>query len=142
MDLLLLLVQVLLVVLLVVIPLFSGYDKWQAWSPRRKMIAVALAVGIAVVAFGQYRRLVNLSSGGLEAAFASKPVLHGGPWYARRVAVSVWEWLGTVAAGAVLVALAVDAWRLKRKTRAAGYAALFGLMLGLGILLKLRSWSD
>lgn len=129
-------------VLLVVIPLFSGYDKWQGWSPRRKVIAVALAVGIAVVAFGQYRRLVNLSSGGLEAAFSSRPVLRGGPWYARRVVVSMWEWLGTVTAGAVLLSLSFESWRLKRKRQAAGYAALFGLMLVLGALLKLRTWSD
>ncbi|GMU60629.1 MAG: hypothetical protein AMXMBFR34_23920 [Myxococcaceae bacterium] len=125
-----------------VIPLFSGYDKWQAWSTRRKVIAVALAVGIAVVAFGQYRRLVNISSSGLEAAFASKPMLRGGPWYARRVIVSLWEWLGTVAAGAVLVSLAIESWRQKKKRRAAGYAALFGLMLALGAALKLRTWSD
>jgi hypothetical protein len=131
---------VLLVVLLVVIPLFNGYDKWQGWSPRRKVVAVALAVGIAVVAFGQYRRLVSLSSGGLEAAFSGKQVLRG-PWYARRVAVSVWEWLGTVAAGSVLLALTVDAWRLRRRMKALGYAALFGVMLGLGVLLKLRTWS-
>ena len=141
MDLVLLLVQVLLVVLLVMIPLFSGYDKWQAWSPQRKLIAVALAVGIAVVAFGQYRHIVNLSSGGLEAAFSGRPVLRG-PWYARRVAVSLWEWLGTVAAGSVLLALTVDAWRTRKRGKAAGFAALFGLMLALGILLKLRTWSD
>ncbi|MEW6431769.1 MAG: hypothetical protein AB1730_09680 [Myxococcota bacterium] len=141
MDLLLLLVQVLLVVLLVVIPLFSGYDKWQAWSPQRRLIAVALAAGIAVVAFGQYRHIVNLSSGGLEAALSGKPVLRG-PWYARRVAVSLWEWLCTVAAGSVLLALTVDAWRSRKKRRAAGYAAVFGLMLALGALLKLRTWSD
>lgn len=141
-DLLLLLAQVVLVVLLVVIPLFSGYDKWRAWSPTRKLVAVALAVGIAVVAFGQYQRIITLHESGLEQAFGGggARVLRG-PWYARRVAVSLWEWIGSVAAGAVLLALAVDAWRRRARARAAGFAALFVLMGVLGALLKLRSWS-
>lgn len=141
MDLLLLLAQVVLVVLLVVIPLFSGYDKWRAWSPQRKLVAVALALGIAVVAFGQYRRLVSLHREGLQQALDSGPRVLAGPWYARRVAVSLWEWLLSVAAGGVVVALAIDAWRRKRRPQAAGYAGLFLLMALLMALLKLRSWS-
>lgn len=143
MDLLLLLAQVVLVVLLVVIPLFSGYDKWRSWSTQRKVVAVALAVGIAVVAFGQYRRIITLHQSGLEHAFDDVPhVLQGRPWYARRVTVSLWEWLGSVAAGAVLVALAVDAWQRKQRPKAAGFAALFALMAVFGALLKLRFWSE
>ena len=140
MDLLLLLAQVVLVVLLVVIPLFSGYDKFREWSTQRKVVAVALAVGIAVVAFGQYRRIITLHQSGLERAFDDGPrVLHG-PWYARRVTVSLWEWLGSVAAGAVFCALAVDSWRRRQRPRAVGFVALFVLMGVLGALLKLRSW--
>jgi len=41
MDLLLLAAQVVLIVLLVVLPLFSAYDKWQLWPTRRKLIALA-----------------------------------------------------------------------------------------------------
>lgn len=141
MDLLLLLAQVVLVVLLVVIPLFSGYDKWRAWSTQRKVVAVALAVGIAVVAFGQYSRIVTLNQSGLERAFGDGPSVLHGPWYARRVTVSLWEWVGSVAAGAVLLSLSLDAWQRKQRPRAAGFAGLFVLMAVLGALLKLRSWS-
>lgn len=142
MDLLLLLAQVVLVVLLVVIPLFSGYDKWRAWSPRRKLVAVALAVGIAVVAFGQYSRIVTLNQSGLERAFGDGAnVLHGTPWYARRVTVSLWEWIGSVTAGAVLLSLCLDSWQRKKRVQAAGFAGMFLLMALLASLLKLRSWN-
>ena len=140
MDLLLLLAQVVLVVLLVVIPLFSGYDKWRSWSRQRKVVAVALAVGIAVVAFGQYRRIITLHQSGLERAFGEGPHVLQGPFYARRVTVSLWEWVGSVAAGAVLLALSLDAWQRKRRPLAAGFAGLFVLMAVLSALLKLRSW--
>lgn len=140
MDLLLLLAQVVLVVLLVVIPLFSGYDKWRAWSTQRKVVAIALAVGIAVVAFGQYRRIITLNQRGLERAFGEGRVLQG-PWYARRVTVSLWEWVGSVAAGAVLLSLSLDAWQRKHRPRALGFVALFALMAVLGAMLKLRSWT-
>lgn len=141
MDLLLLVMQVVLVVLLVVIPLFSGYDKWRAWSPQRKVVAVALAVGIAVVAFGQYRRLVRLHDDGLQTALGNVGLFKG-PWYARRVAISLWEWLGTVIAGSALLTVAVDAGRKKQWARAAVTAAFFVLLLALGALLKLRGWRD
>lgn len=141
MDLFLLLAQVVLVVLLVVIPLFSGYDKWQAWTAQRKVVAVAIAVGVSVVAFGQYRRLITLHESGLQQALSQQtPVLHGA-WYARRVGVSLWEWLGSVAAGGVLLAFAIDAGRRRKRAQAAGFVGLFLLMAGLGALLKLRSWS-
>lgn len=142
MDLLLLLAQVVLVVLLVVIPLFSGYDKWRAWSTQRKVVALALAVGIAVVAFGQYRRIITLNSGGLERAFGDSSHVLQGPWYARRVTVSLWEWAGSVAAGGVLLSLSLDAWQRKHRPKAIGFAALFALMSVLGALLKLRSWGE
>lgn len=134
-----LLAQVVLVVLLVVIPLFSGYDKFRAWSPQRKVVALALAAGIAVVAFGQYRRLITLHQSGLEQALKQN-VLHG-PWYARRVGVSLWEWLGSVVAGAVMLSVAIDAWRRGDRRRALGVGAVFVLLGALGTLLKLRSWS-
>lgn len=141
MDVLLLLVQIVLVVLLVVIPLFSGFDKFQQWSPQRKAIAIALAVGIAVVAFGQYRRIVRLHEHGLESAFANIG-LYKGPWYARRIVVSFWEWLGTIAAGSVMAAFAIDAAYRRQWARFAAVAGLFSLMVTLAALLKLGSWGD
>jgi hypothetical protein len=139
-DVLLLLAQIVLVVLLVVIPLFSGYDKWRAMSPQRKVVALALAVGIAVIAFGQYRRLVTLDQGGIQDALSQGNVLRG-PWYARRVSVSLWEWLLSVAAGTALLTLGFDAWKKKQRWRAAGFVALITLMLTLGALVKLRGWA-
>jgi len=141
MDLILLIAQVLLVVLLVVIPLFSGYDKWQEWSGRRKVVAVALAIGIAVVAFSQYRRIVTLDKTGIGNAFKPGATHMHGPWFAERVGVSLWEWLATMVAGSVLLALVLEAWRRRKRAQAAGYLALFALMVGLATLLKLRSWS-
>ncbi|MFT3711597.1 MAG: hypothetical protein QM817_28505 [Archangium sp.] len=108
-------------------------------SPQRKVVALALAVGIAVIAFGQYRRLVTLNQGGIQDALNQNAVLHG-PWYARRVAVSLWEWLFSVIAGTVLLTLAFDAWKQKQRWRAAGFVGLLTLMLGLGALVKLRGW--
>lgn len=139
-DVLLLLAQVVLVVLLVVIPLFSGYDKWRAFSPQRKVVALALAVGIAVIVFGQYRRLVTLDQSGIQDALGQGTVLRG-PWYARRVSVSLWEWVTSVIAGAVLLTLGFEAWRKKHPWRAAGFVGLLVLMLALGALVKLRGWS-
>ena len=141
MDLILLLAQVLLVVLLVVIPLFSGYDKWQEWSGRRKLVATALAMGIAVVAFSQYRRIVTLDKAGLGAALKPGASHLRGPWYAQRVGVSLWEWLGTMIAGSILLALGIESWRRKKRGQAVGYFALFGVLVALMTLLKLRSWS-
>ncbi|MBL8911747.1 MAG: hypothetical protein JNM17_13730 [Archangium sp.] len=140
MDVLLLLAQVVLVVLLVVIPLFSGYDKWRSFSPQRKVVALALAVGIAVIVFGQYRRLVALNQGGIQDALGQGNVLHG-PWYARRVAVSLWEWVLSVIAGTVLLTLGFDAFKKKQKWRAAGFVGLLLLMIVLGALVKLRGWN-
>ncbi len=140
MDLLLLFAQVLLIVLLVVLPLFSAYDKWQQWPTRRKLIALALAVGIAVVAFGQYRRIVHLSDGDLRAAVGNVGLFHGA-WYARRVSFTLWEYVGSILAGTVLVALSFDAARRSKWSETAGYAGVFALMIALTLLLKLRSWS-
>lgn len=141
-DVLLLLAQVVLVVLLVVIPLFSGYDKWRAFSPQRKVVALALAVGIAVIVFGQYRRLVTLDQGGIQGALQDGHVLHGRPWYVRRVAVSLWEWVLSVVAGTVLLTLGFEAFKKKQRWCAAGFVGLLVLMLALGALVKLRGWAD
>ena len=141
MDVLLLLAQVVLAVLLVVMPLFSAYDKWAGWSARRRIVAVAFAVGIAVVAFGQYRRIVHLKEGGLEAAIANLGTWRG-PWFARRVVVSFWEWLGTILAGSVLAGFAIDAGRKRQWRSFAATAGLFALLVTLAALLKLGSWGD
>jgi hypothetical protein len=140
-DLVLLLAQVVLAVLLVVMPLFSAYDKWTGWTARRRLIAVAFAVGIAVVAFGQYQRIVHLNDGSLKDALGNVGLFRG-PWYARRVWMTVWEYVGAVVAGAVLLSMSIDAGRRRAWPRAAASAALFALMVSLVVLLKLRSWGD
>jgi hypothetical protein len=139
-DLLLLLAQVVLIVLLVVLPLFSAFDKWQAWSTRRKVIALALALGIAVVAFGQYRRIVHLHEGDLRQAVGNVGLFHGA-WYARRISFSLWEYLGSLIAGSALLGLTVDAARRKSWAQTATYSGVFALMIGLVMLLKMRSWA-
>lgn len=140
MDLILLCAQVVLIVLLVVLPLFSAYDKWQVWPARRKLIAVALALGIAVVAFGQYQRIVRLSDGDLRAAVGNVGLFHGA-WYARRVSFSLWEYVGSLVAGTMLIALSFDAGRRKKWSQTWAYAGVFALMIAMTLLLKLRSWS-
>jgi hypothetical protein len=141
MDVLLLLAQVALAVMLVVMPLFSAYDKWASWTPQRRIIAVALAIGIAVVAFGQYQRIVKLHEGGLEHAIGNVGLIRGGPWYARRVWLTLWEYLGTVVAGSVLLAFALEAWRKKAWMRVGACAGVFALMVTFAALLKLHTWS-
>jgi hypothetical protein len=138
MDLVLLLIQVLLVVLLIVIPLFSGYDKWQAWSPARKLTAVALGIGIAVVAFGQYKRLVVLHKPDLPRAFGPGG-LHA-PWYLRETTLTVWEYLGAVIAGSTMLGLAFVAAQRGRWTRVAGFVAAFLIMLAMSVALRLHWW--
>ncbi len=140
MDLLLLVAQVALIVLLVVLPLFSAYDKWQQWPLQRKLIALALALGIAVVAFGQYQRIVHLSDRDLRSAVGNVGLFRGA-WYARRVSFSLWEYFGSLIAGTMLLALSFDAARRKKWQQTVGYAAVFGLMIAMTLLLKLRTWS-
>ncbi len=136
MELVLLLVQVLLVVLLLVIPLFSGYDKWAAWSPARKLTAVAVGIGIAVVAFGQYKRLVMFHKTELPRVLSSSGI-HA-PWYVRETSVTVWEYLGTVTAGSVLVALAFGAIQRRRLMQAVGFLLAFLGMLAMSVALRLH----
>ena len=141
MDLLLLLGQVTLVVLLVVMPLFASYDKWREWTNQRRAVAVALAVGIAAVAFGQYRRLVMLDKGSLGHALGNVGLFKG-PWYARQVSVSLWEYVAAMIAGGLLLGLAFEAGFKKRWRGAAGFGGLFALMVVLASLLKLHGWGD
>jgi hypothetical protein len=140
-DLLLLLGQVLLVVLLVVMPLFAGYDKWREWSNQRRAVAVALAIGIAAVAFGQYRRIVMLDKGSLGHAIGNVGLFRG-PWYSRTVSVALWEYVFAMIAGGSLLGLAFEAGFKKHWRRCAGFSALFALMVLLASLLKLHRWGD
>jgi hypothetical protein len=139
MDVLLLLVQIALAVLLVVMPLFSAYDKWQVWSVKRRVIAVAFAVGIAVVAFSQYQRTLHLRD--LEHSIPNVGLLRG-PWYARRVGATIWEFVGLALAGSVLLTLSWESARKKRWHYVAASLGVFALMLGLVMMLKLRAWGD
>ena len=138
MDLVLLVVQVVLVILMIVIPLFSGYDKWQQWSSTRKVIAIALGAGIAVVALGQYKHIVLLRNGGLPKAFGGFE--KDTPWFLRPVVLAAWEYLGTVVAGGVLLGLAFQAAQRRRWAQCAGCTMVFLLMTSLGVALKLRFW--
>jgi hypothetical protein len=140
-DLLLLLLQIALAVLLVVMPLFSAWDKWQTWSAKRRVIAVAFAVGIAVVAFSQYQRIVHLHERSLENVIGNVGLLHG-PWYARRVVVSVWEYVGVAIAGAVLLTLAWDGYKRRRNSQLLASSAVFLLMMAFATMLKLRTWLE
>ncbi len=141
MDLLLLVGQVTLVVMLVVMPLFSSYDKWREWSNTRRAVAVALAIGVAAVAFGQYRRVVMLDKGSLGHALGNVGLFRG-PWFARQVSVALWEYVAAMLAGGLLMGLAFEAGFKKRWKPAAGFAGLFLLMVVLASLLKLHGWSD
>lgn len=138
MDALLLIVQVLLVILLIVIPLFSGFDKWQSWSPRRKVIAVILGVGIGVVAFSQYQRIVWLRKSGLEHAVSAAEV-HGS-WLNKPILVHPIEYVAGWVLGATLLAFALHEWRRKRFRQAAGYGAVFAVLLVVSLAVKLRWW--
>ncbi|MBK7857658.1 MAG: hypothetical protein IPJ65_03310 [Archangiaceae bacterium] len=141
MDLLLLLGQVALVVLLVVMPLFASYDKWREWSSQRRAVAVALAIGIAAVAFGQYRRLVMLDKGGLQHALGNAGLFKG-PWYARSVSVALWEYVAAMISGGVLLGLAFEAGFRRNFKRALGFTAVFGLLVLLASLLKMHGWGE
>jgi len=140
-DLLLLLGQVALVVLLVVMPLFSGIDKWREWSWPRRATALALALGIAAVGFGQYRRIVVLDKGGLQHALGNVG-LFSGPWYSRRVVVSVWEYGATLLASALLVGMAFEAARRRSYFRATAFLGTFVLLLCLAVMVKLHGWRE
>jgi hypothetical protein len=137
-DALLLMVQVLLVILLIVIPLFSGYDKWQSWTPRRKVIASILGVGIGVVAFSQYQRIVWLRKSGLEHAVAG--VESHGSWVSKPILVHPIEYVAGWVLGATLLAFAFQEWRRRRFKQAAGYGAVFTVLLLVSLAVKLRWW--
>jgi hypothetical protein len=139
MDALLLVIQVLLVILLVVIPLFSGYDKWQSWSPRRKLIAAILGAGIGVVAFSQYQRIVLLRKTGLQYA-ASAAESRATVWYNRAIIVHPLEYLAGWALGGVLIAFAIRDAQRKRWKQVAGYLALFVALVAVSLAVKLRWW--
>jgi hypothetical protein len=140
-DLLLLLGQVALVVLLVVMPLFASYDKWREWSSQRRAVAVALAIGIAAVAFGQYRRVVMLHESSLRSTLGNTNLFRG-PWYARAVPVALWEYVAAMIGGGALLGLAFEAGFRRNYKRSAGYAGVFGLLVLLASLLKMRGWGE
>ena len=139
MDLLLLVAQVALVTLLVVMPLFASYDRWREWSAQRRAVAVALAIGIAAVAFGQYRRIVMLDKGSLSHAIGNVGLFRG-PWYSRHVSVTLWEYVAAMIAGGVMLGLAFEAGFKKSWKRSAGFASIFVLLVVLASLLKLHGW--
>jgi hypothetical protein len=138
MDALLLVIQVLLVILLVVIPLFSGYDKWQSWSPRRKLIAGILGAGIGIVAFSQYQRIVLLRKTGLQ--YAASAAESRAAWYNRAIIVHPIEYLAGWALGGLIIAFAIRDAQRKRWKQVAGYLALFLALVAVSLAVKLRWW--
>jgi hypothetical protein len=138
MDLLLLVVQLGLVLMLVVMPVLSGYDKFVSWSPARKAIALAIAVTIAAVVFTQYRHLRTLHTESLAEAVTQGPTRVS--WYARPVLLSPIEYAITVVTMGLVAAQAAAALRKKQWVKAAPWIAASLLMPALALAIKLRVW--
>jgi hypothetical protein len=136
----LLAVQTLLVLLLVVVPLFSGYDKWRKWKPARKAIALAIGLGIGIVAFSTYKRLVVFRKSDLPGSFTMFEQGANAPWYARQLPVMPLEYVISVAAGAVLIGFAMHAARQRRWTHVGGFTLLFCGLLAAELVVKLGAW--
>lgn len=139
MDLLLLVVQLGLVLMLVVMPVLSGYDKFVGWSPARKALALSIAVIIAAVVFTQYRHLRTPSTETLAEAVTS-----GGPrnvsWYARPVLLSPIEYAITVITMGLVAAQAVALLKRRQMVKAAPWVLASLLMPALALAIKLRVW--
>jgi hypothetical protein len=139
MDALLLAVQIVLVILLVVIPLFSGYDKWQGWSGRRRLTALILGAGIGVVAFSQYRRIVFLRKTGLQYVVGMAE--HGTmAWYRRPIVVHPYEYLASLVVCGALLGFSFEALGRRRWKQGIGYFVLFAAIVAVMLALKLRWW--
>jgi len=139
MDLLLLVVQLGLVLMLVVMPVISGYDKFVSWSPTRKAIALALAVTIAAVVFTQYRHLRTPNTESLAEAVTSGGPVHVS-WCARAIAVTPIEYAITTVAMGLVAAQAIGFLRKRQWVRAAPWVAAAVLMPVLALAIKLRVW--
>jgi len=127
----------LVVMLLIVIPLFSGFDKFRKWSTTRKVVALALGAGVAIVAYAQYRHLIFLHKSDLPDALGN---LGHAPWYARPVHVMPFEWLGSVIAGSLLLGMSLHAGRKRQWPSCAGFAGLFAGLVAASLALKLQLW--
>jgi hypothetical protein len=139
MDAVLLLLQIGLVLLLVVIPLFSGYDKWQSWSPQRRIIALVLGAGIGVVAFSQYQRIVFLKKSGLDRVVSAAEG-RGTVWYGRPLVVHPIEYLLGMFFGGVLLACAFQSGQRRKWRLTLAYLAAFVALTGISLAVKLRWW--
>ena len=138
-DLLILVAQLGLVLLLVVMPVMSGYDKFVGWSPARRLIALAIAVTIAAVVFTQYRHLRALHTESLAEAISTGSTVRL-PWYARAVPVTVVEYLVTICAMGLVAAQAIAELKRKRWARSAPWVLACLLMPVLAMAIKLRVW--
>jgi hypothetical protein len=139
MDLLLLVVQLGLVLMLVVMPVLSGYDKFVSWSPARKAIALSIAVIIAAVVFTQYRHLRTLHTESLAEAVTQGGGQHVS-WYARPVLISPLEYAITVVTMGMVAAQAVASLKRRQWLKAAPWIAASLLMPALALAIKLRVW--
>lgn len=140
MDLLLLLIQCLLVILLIVIPLMSGFDKWRKWPTSRKIVAVALGAGIAIVAFTQYKRIIFLHKADIPSAFGGFSNARNAPWYEQKVAIYPIEYLISVGAGCAILALAIQACKRRKYARCLGFGMLFVALFAVSLSVKLQLW--
>ncbi len=139
MDLLLLVAQLGLVLLLVVMPVMSGYDRFVSWSPARRVIALAIAVTIAAVVFTQYRHLRALHTESLAEALPNAAPAHAA-WYARPILMTPLEYVVTVGAMGVVAAQAFATLRRRQWVRAVPWVLACVLMPALGLAIKLRVW--
>ena len=100
-----------------------------------------LGVGIAVVAFSQYRRIVWLNKSSLSSAVRNAEGQgQQGAWYHRRLTLHPAEYVVTVIGGSILLLFAWQAFQKRRFIQATGYGALFITLVLVGLALKLRWW--
>lgn len=138
MDAVLLSIQIALVILLVVIPLFSGFDKWQGWSPRRRLTALILGAGIGVVAFSQYRRIVFLRKTGLQYVVGTAE--RQTAWYSRSIVVHPIEYVASLVFCGALLGFAFSSFGRRKWKEGVGYFVLFAVIVSVMLAVKLRWW--
>lgn len=134
-------VQSLLVVLLIVVPALSGWDKFRRWKPARKAVAISLGIGIGVVAFTQFKRPVWFHKADLPGALGGLSRVDAKvAWYERKLQVMPLEYLTTVVIGGLLLGFSLSSARRRKYAHVAGYACSFVALLVVSVLLKLGLW--
>jgi hypothetical protein len=135
-DLVVLVAQFFLIMLVVIVPTISAYDKWREWSIGRKLLAIALGAGTAAVLFGQYRKLIGVDRSDLPDVLSHSDK----SWYVRRIVLEPWEYAASLIASSVLLALAIVAIQRGRYKNAFAYFGAFGLLIAISLAVKLRAF--